>query len=227
MMDYAAALAQHNDRGWFHENHRQYEQARADWLELLDILRFAIAESAPALANDILYMQAKDWVYRVARDMRYCHDCPPYDPAFRAYIAPDRKSWQPVGYFLRIFPGSSCFGTGLWCENTAATNLVRDYLCEHLDEWQQLVEQSGLTVDGDRLKKLPRGYAGGGPADEWIRYKNWELIVPLPDEELTSFQDLDARVRALVLRMEPLRLFLLHAVRSRQTPKQILQDFYR
>ena len=35
---------------------------------------------------------------------------------------------MPIGYFLMIAPGSSCFGTGLWCESTAAVNHVREYI---------------------------------------------------------------------------------------------------
>lgn len=112
MLAYCEALDLHNDRAWFHENHRQYEQACADFLSLLDMLRFSIAECAPRLAPDIKYMEARDWVYRIARDMRYYKNMPPYDPSFRAYISRDRKSWLPIGYCIRIAPGNSRFGTG-------------------------------------------------------------------------------------------------------------------
>ena len=36
MLDYCADLRDHNERAWFHENHRRYEEARADFLRLLD-----------------------------------------------------------------------------------------------------------------------------------------------------------------------------------------------
>ncbi len=226
MLQYCAALELHNDRAWFHENHRAYEQARADFIALLDILRFTVADAAPALAPDIKYMEARDWMYRVARDMRYYHDRPPYDPAFRAYISRDRKSWLPIGYFLRIAPGASRFGTGIWCENTASTNLVRDHIRENAARFGALAKKCPIPLSGDRLKKMPRGYDELDPAADWIKYKNWELIAAIPDGELTTTENLQRTVARLVSEMEPLRLFFLEGATRRRTEKQAMTDFY-
>lgn len=227
MLKYCADLEAHNERPWFHANHKQYETARKDYLELLEAVRFAIAESAPQLAPDILYGQAKDWMYRIARDMRYHHNLPPYNAAFRAYISPDRKSWLPIGYFLRIAPGSSCFGTGLWCESTADINRIRDYIQEHFDEFDSLLRKCPVPLSGEQLKSMPRGYSADNPAAEWLKYKNWEIIYHLPDSVLTTFSDFDKLIRTLTVQMEPMRLFLLKAARSKPSQKQIYQTFYR
>lgn len=227
MLGYCAQLEAHNDRAWFHENHKQYEVARGDFLDLLELSRFAIAESAPALAKDILYGQAKDWMYRIARDMRYHHNQLPYNPAFRAYISPDRRSFLPIGYFLRIAPGSSCFGTGLWCEATAETNRVRDYLQEHWQEFSDLLERCPVPLGGEQLKTMPRGYAADHPAARWVRHKSWDVIFPLPDSQLTTLADFDRLLRTMTAQLEPLRLFLLQTARSKPSQKQIYREFCR
>ena len=227
MLDYCAALEKHNERAWFHEHHRQYEEARADWYTLLNRLRFVIAGAAPALSQDILYMQPRDWTYRIARDMRYYKDRPPYNPSFRAYLSADRKSWLPIGYFLRISAGDSCFGTGIWFEDTASVNIVRDYLMEHYDRWEELVAESGLPISGSTLKKMPRGYPEEHPAAPWLKYKDWSVIQDIPREELTTFDDFEETIRRLTEKMEPLRLFWLEAAQSGRTQKQALGDFYR
>ncbi|MBQ3404903.1 MAG: DUF2461 domain-containing protein [Oscillospiraceae bacterium] len=227
MLEYSGALAANNERAWFHENHKQYEQARGDFISLLDRLRFAIAGEAPAIAYDIMYMQAKDWMYRIARDMRYSRNRPPYDPAFRAYISADRKSWLPIGYFIRVFPGGSVFGTGIWFENTANINRVRDYISEHLGEFEDIVISGGLKVDGERLKRMPKGYSEDDPAAGWLKFKNWFVLENIPDSRLTDFDSFCAYTAALVKRMEPLRLFLLDAARHEPTQKQLLEDFHR
>ena len=36
MLGYCADLRDHNDRTWFHENHRRYEEAKKDFLALLE-----------------------------------------------------------------------------------------------------------------------------------------------------------------------------------------------
>ena len=157
MLQYCGGLQANNDRTWFHEHHKEYEAARKEYLELLEVARFAIAQNAPRLADDILYGPAKDWVYRIARDMRYHHNQPPYNPAFRAYISPDRKSWLPIGYFLRIAPGSSCFGTGLWCESTTDTNRIRDYIQQNFEEFDALLHQCPIPLSGEQLKTMRNG----------------------------------------------------------------------
>ena len=76
----------------------RYEQARKDFLGFIDLFRFAISKEVPDIAESIMYMEPKEWMYRIARDMRFHKNGPPYNPAFRAYIASDRKSWRdPVG----------------------------------------------------------------------------------------------------------------------------------
>ena len=222
MLSYCADLRDHNDRAWFHENHRRYEEARGDFLALLDQLRYVIAAGVPALAEDILYMNARDWAYRIARDLRFYRDRPPYEPSFRAYISADRKSWLPIGYFLCVEPGGTLFGTGLFLEETAAVNRVRDYIAAHQAEWEEIITAGALPLEGDRLKTVPRGYAPDHPAARWLRYKNWMSAFSFPDEALDSFDDFGEEIAALLPRLEPFRQFLLSAARSAESPKPVI-----
>lgn len=211
MLAYTGALRAHNERSWFHENHRWYEEARSDFYALLDRLRYPIAEAAPEIGESILYMEARSWMFRIARDARLYRDRPPYDPSFRAYIAADRMSWRPIGYFLAVAPGETVFGTGMWLERTAEINRVRDHIASHLDVWEELLERGQLTLQGDRLKTMPRGYQADDPAAAWLRYKNWMVEFHFPDESLTDFDAFAEAVQALLPRMEPFRRFLLQA----------------
>lgn len=211
MLSYCADLRGHNDRAWFHATHDRYMEARGDFIRLLDQLRYVIAEASPEIGGDILYMNAKDWMYRIARDMRYYRDRPPYEPSFRAYIAADRKSWLPIGYFLCVEPGGTVFGTGMFLDETAAVNRVRDYIIDRQAEWEDILAAGGLTLRGARLKTVPRGYPADHPAAEWLRYKNWLAEFPFPDKALGSFDDFAAEIAALLPRLEPFRKFLLAA----------------
>lgn len=73
---------------------------------------------------------------------------------------------------------------------------------------------------------MPRGYSESDPAAEWLRFKNWDVFYSIPDSELSSTADFDRLIRSLVLKMEPLRLFLLEAATLRRTEKQAMEDFY-
>lgn len=213
MLRYCAALSVNNDRTWFHENHKWYDQARGDYIELLESVRFVIADAAPVLAPDILVGSVKDWMYRVARDMRFYKDQPPYIPAFRAYISADKKSWRPIGYYLRIEPGASCFGTGLWCGSTADSYAAREVISARAEEFGRALEYSGMELEGDRLKNIPRGFSQDDPAGEWLKFKNWSLVTAIPDDRLSADDSFEKLIHGLVERMEPMRQFLLEASR--------------
>ena len=211
IMNYCGKLQVNNNRTWFHENHDEYEQARKDFLGFIDKLRFVINEEAPDIGKSIMYMEPREWMYRVARDMRFHKNGPPYNPAFRAYIAADKKSWLPIGYFLRVCPGSCCFGTGLWCDTTAKMNNIRHYISRHFDEFQSIINTSGISVNGDRLKSIPRGFSADDPAAEYIKLKNWELIYVIPDEDFDTFENTLDLLTFYIRKIEPMRRFLLKA----------------
>ena len=90
IMNYCGKLQLNNNRTWFHENHDEYDLARKDFLGFIDRLRFVINDEAPDIGKSIMCMEPREWMYRVARDMRFHKNGPPYNPSFRAYISPDR-----------------------------------------------------------------------------------------------------------------------------------------
>jgi uncharacterized protein (TIGR02453 family) len=219
ILSYCGQLTLNNNRTWFHENHGIYEVARKEFLAFLDMFRYKLSEEAPDIGKSIMYMEPREWMYRIARDMRFYKDCPPYNPAFRAYISADKKSWLPIGYFLRIHPGSSCFGTGLWCESTAKMNSIRSYISSHYDEFTDALNKGGISLGGERLKGMPRGFSADDPAAEYIKHKHWEMIIHIPDEDIMDFENFSQLLIYYVRRMEPMRRFLLEAAKSTEVKR--------
>ena len=213
---YSARLQLNNNRTWFHENHGDYEKARKDFLGFLDMFRFTLSKEVPDIAESIMYMESKEWMYRIARDMRFHKNGPPYNPAFRAYIASDKKSWLPIGYFLRLYPGDSCFGTGLWCETTQKMNDIRSYISENFIEFVNIINETGIVVSGDKLKTIPRGFSNDDPAAEYIKMKNWTIMYFIPDDDIGTFEEFSEYLMHYVRKIEPMRQFLLKAAKHSQ-----------
>lgn len=219
IMTYCGKLQANNDRTWFHNNHEEYEKARKAFLAFLDNFRFCLSKEAPDIGKSIMYMEPREWMYRVAKDMRFHKNGPPYNPAFRAYIAADRKSWLPIGYFLRVCPGSCCFGTGLWCDTTAKMNNIRKYIALHYDEFCDALKEGNIYVGGEKLKTMPRGFSADDPAAEYIKHKSWVMILDIPDEDVGSFDEFTEILMSYVKRMEPMRKFLLKAAQYVDNPR--------
>lgn len=219
ILTYCGKLEANNNRTWFHNNHDEYDEAKKQFLGFLDMFRFKLSEVAPDIGKSIMYMEPREWMYRVARDMRFHKGGLPYNPSFRAYVAADRKSWYPIGYYMRVFPGSTCFGTGLWCDTTAKMNSIRQYISLHYDEFKKTLEESGMTLDGDKLKTMPRGFSSDDPAAEYIKYKSWVLMTFIPDECIGDFDEFSDLLIYYVKKMEPMRLFLLKAAQYVDNPR--------
>ncbi len=209
MLRYCVLLEANNDRAWFHENHGFYEEAREDFTDLVDQLKYRVADlTTPDLAERLIYVRAKELLYRIPRDMRVHRNQPPYNPTWRAYLAGDRHALTPVGYFLKIAPGdASQFGTGAWCPDMGWTRYFREYISDHADAFVQALEAGGLPLEGERLKRLPREFDPDDPAAEYVKNKEWLVSVHFRDEELTDFDSFEAAVAEAVTRMEPLRCF--------------------
>ncbi|MGN1003022.1 MAG: DUF2461 domain-containing protein [Oscillospiraceae bacterium] len=216
MLRYCADLEKNNERPWFHAHHDEYEAAKADFTELVDRLKFCVAERAgDELGERILFSDPKSMLYRIPRDARVHKNQPPYNPSFRARIAADRKVLLPLGYYIRIAPGSSLFGTGAWCPEPELLPRARNYIAGHWEEFQAILLENGLELTGDKLKRVPAGFDPEHPAAEYLKHKEWDVICPLRDEELTDFDRFVDRIGGEVERMEPFRVFMTRALREK------------
>ncbi|MBR1659848.1 MAG: DUF2461 domain-containing protein [Oscillospiraceae bacterium] len=208
MLRYCALLEQNNNRGWFHENHKLYEDAKRDFTDLTNILKYRVAELvSPELSERLLYANAKDMLYRIPRDMRVWRNAPPYNPTWRAYIAGDRHAMWPVGYFYMVAPGKTHFGTGAWCPDSQWLRRVRSAISGNFERFAMALADAGYPLSGDSLKRVPAGFDPGDPAGEYLKYKEWFVSEQFQDGELTDFDAFADRCCEAVRRMEPLRRF--------------------
>ena len=209
MLRYCSLLEANNDRSWFHENHALYEAAKEDFTDLVEQLKYRVAGlTDPELAERLIFVRAKDLLYRIPRDMRVNKHKPPYNPTWRAYLSGDRHALTPVGYYLIVAPGDrSAFGTGAWCPDQGWTRHIRRFLSDHFDRFADALADCGLPLEGEALKRLPRDFDPDDPAGEYLKYKEWLVSLHFRDGELTDFDAFEDAVAAGVERMEPLRRF--------------------
>jgi len=218
MLSYCRALEMNNNRTWFHENHKQYEQAKEDFTELVERVKFAVAERVDLATQErIIFADPKLMMYRIPRDARVYKNKPPYNPTWRAYISPDKKQLLPLGYVLMVAPdGRSHFGTGAWCPDGDYLRRVRDYVAENYAELEELLEESGLELKGEKLKRVPREYEAEHPAGEYLKHKSWLLLENVPESAMESFDTYMSHVCALMDKMEPLRRYFQRALEDRK-----------
>ncbi len=223
IFNYLSALSENNNREWYHLHKAEYKIAAEQFEMLLQKLIDGIAVTD----NRILGQAPKDLTFKLVRDTRFSHDKSPYNPAFRAHIAPMGKLPIPVGYYLMIKPGNQSFlGGGLFTDMFKdATAMVRDHLVKNSDAWDTILQapdfKKYFTVRGNSLKNVPAGYDKNHPQAEYLKQKSWYLEYPVDD---ASFMDMEAFLPQMIkiyTAMKSFNDFLNNALTDFKMPERL------
>ena len=101
-LDFLEELRFNNNKTWFDENRKRYDQARAYVEELVTDV---IAHFAPV--EDLGKTSAKDCIFRINRDVRFSKDKTPYKLIMGALIGKGGRKTAERSYYLNIEPGNS------------------------------------------------------------------------------------------------------------------------
>lgn len=220
ILRYLTDLKANNDRKWYYAHKAEYQQANAQFEELIQALILRIGE----FDGSVLGHAPKDLTFKLVRDTRFSHDKSPYNPAFRAHIAPMGKLPIPVGYYLMLKPdGGSFLGGGLFADMfKEATQMIRDHISAHGGQWEEIIAapafQEHFTVNGSALKKVPAGYREDHPQAQYLKYKSWYLEYPLQDQELTDSEAFLSKATDIFCLMKPFNDYLNTALAGFKMP---------
>lgn len=222
ILNYLSQLSRNNNREWFHAHKAEYQEASAEFQELLQALIQGIGQKD----SSILHNSPKDLTFKLMRDTRFSHDKSPYNPAFRAHISSMGKAPIPVGYYLMLKPDNQSFlGGGLFADMfKEATAMVRDYIVKYPEKWEQVIQdpdfKKNFKVQGTALKNIPAGYDKEHPLGEYLKNKCWYLEYPVEDsliQEPDSFLELAEKV---FLQMKPFNDLLNQALAEFKMPER-------
>jgi len=197
-LTFLRALRKNNRRDWFEANRATYERELKEPLKaLVEELDVRFAALAPEFVGD-----PRTSLFRIHRDIRFSADKLPYKSHAALWIfhrAPGRGVGQTVdggaGFYFHVEPGASLVAGGLWMPPRPKLNLVRDAIADDPASWESVVlarpfvrRFGGLTEDdpGVLLKRLPRGFAPGHPAERWLRFNSFTVSRALSDAEVLS-----------------------------------------
>ena len=222
IFDYLTALNENNNRDWYHLHKTEYKEANAQFEALLQQLILEIGK----IDDQILHNVPKDLTFKLVRDTRFSHDKSPYNPAFRAHIAAMGKLPVPVGYYLMIKPGNQSFlGGGFFADMfKEATTMVRDYIVENPDEWNEIIHgaefEKYFTVQGTSLKNVPAGYDKEHPQAEYLKYKSWYLEYHVEDQSLLDIETFFPQMVKVYEAMKPFNDYLNRALTGFEMPRR-------
>jgi uncharacterized protein (TIGR02453 family) len=174
-LSFLRALKRNNRREWFVPRKEEYEQhVRAPMIELIDRLAADMRAFAPELAAD-----PKVSLFRVYRDTRFSSDKRPYKTHVAARF-PMRSfpRGEGAGLYMEIAPGWVWMGGGMYMPTSADLHDIRAQIAASHPRLDRLVTTPAFKkavgeLTGDRLTRVPLGYAKDHPAAHYLQFKQF------------------------------------------------------
>lgn len=220
-LSFLRALKRHNDRAWFHANRDRYEaDVRGPMISVVERLAADFPKFAPELCAD-----PKVSLFRPWRDTRFSEDKKPLKTHVAA-VFPHRVlgRMNGAGLYFEVAPAWVWIGGGIYAPDTSQLQLLREHIAARHHELDRIVRSAGFKrlggLQGDRLTRVPRGFAKDHPAADYLQFKQFLGF----REETASFATRPDFYRQLVQtfrQLTPLVRFLnepIVASRSNTTP---------
>lgn len=183
--EFLSQLNVNNNRDWFNENKKRYQQEHDYVIEFVDELLGKMRE-VDQLSNE----SGKKSLMRIYRDVRFSKDKRPYDPRFAGSFSRIKPALRG-GYFFRFKPGETVVGGGFYGPNSDDLKLIREHIAQDDEPLREVLENESFksvfgALMGEQLKTAPKGFDKEHPAIDLLRYKSMYVFRSFSDEEAQS-----------------------------------------
>jgi uncharacterized protein (TIGR02453 family) len=206
-------LEKNNDRDWFHANKPVYDQVRKEFEAFIDSLIPAIAR----FDATVKFIEGKDCIFRIFRDVRFNKDKSPYKTNFGAFISKGGRKSHGPGYYFHLQPGECFLSGGVWMPEPEVMKKIRQEIYYNYDEFTHILGErafrkyfSGID-DWDRQKLPPREYPKDFAGIELLKNRSFTISHPL-EEKMLGKKDLADFVVKVYRVMLPYNEFLRRAI---------------
>jgi uncharacterized protein (TIGR02453 family) len=212
---YLANLAANNDRAWFEANRAEYQALRDDFHAFVGEVIGDVAR----WDDTVRWVDPKDCVYRIYRDVRFSNDKTPYKTTFSAVISErGRHAGHGPSYYFQVDPhGVLMAGGGVWMPDKERLALIREHVAEHPERLRKVLRARAFSStfprgmwDEHKLKRPPSGYAADHPQVEILKLKSF--LVERERDVGRPADDVRAWITETFRAMHPFILWLRDAV---------------
>ncbi|MEQ9570375.1 MAG: TIGR02453 family protein [Longimicrobiales bacterium] len=186
---FLADLAENNSRDWFRARKGRYER---DLVEPAQRFILAIGERlqrlSPSLRADPRRVGGS--MFRMHRDLRFAKDKTPYKThagiQFRHAAGKDAHA---PGLYVHVEPDNCFVGIGVWRPASAPLRAIRTALTEAPERWRIAVASlgsGGLSLAGDSLIRMPRGFDAEHPLAADLKRKDFIAVAELARDRVVS-----------------------------------------
>ncbi len=205
-------LSENNNREWFQNNKKCYDESREKVLFLTEVLINEIRK----FDSDIPLLEPKDCLFRIFRDVRFSNDKRPYKTNFGSFIAKGGRKSIYSGYYFHIEPGGSFVGGGIYMPAAEPLKAIREYIAENGEEFLSIITDKKFKtifpeMMDDKLKTAPKGYSPDHEFIDLLRYKSFAFSSRLSKSQILADNYIEILVNSFKT-LHPVNKFLNEAL---------------
>ena len=185
MIPFFKKLKRNNNREWFAAHKDEFEEnVKFPMQCFIASLAPLFGEFAPEVDID-----PKRSIFRIYRDTRFSKDKTPYKTHAAAHfvLRGMPKGLVGSGYYFHIEPGEVFLGAGIYIPDGVQIKKIRAAIAARSEEFLSIVKDKKFVkrfgaLDGNRLQRVPTGYAPDHPMAEYLKLKQFFVGVTLTDD---------------------------------------------
>lgn len=173
-LSFLRALKKNNDRAWFHERRAEYEQhVRGPMVAIVERLSHDFLTFAPELTADPKLSLFRPW-----RDTRFSEDKAPLKTNIAA-VFPNRAlgRMNGAGLYFEVATTWVWIGGGIYAPDSPQLHAIREHIAANQPRFERIITAPAFRklggLRGDRLTRVPRGWAKDHPAAEYLMHKQY------------------------------------------------------
>lgn len=190
-LKFITQLKKNNNKPWFDAHRAQYEAARIDFTNFIQLVIDDLQKSDTTITG----LTGKECMFRINRDIRFSNDKTPYKAHFGASIKRGGKKSAFAGYYFHLEPGGLSFiGGGMWMPEAPTLKTVRQEIDYNWEEFKSIISANEFkSIFNDiykgsdqSLSTVPKGYEKENPAIDYLKLKSFIAETKVEDKELTK-----------------------------------------
>jgi uncharacterized protein (TIGR02453 family) len=189
MIPFFKKLKRNNNREWFAAHKDEFEEnVKFPMQCFIASLAPLFGEFAPEVDID-----PKRSLFRIYRDTRFSKDKTPYKTHAAAHfvLRGMPKGLVGSGYYFHIEPGEVFLGAGIYIPDGVQIKKIRAAIAARPEEFLSILRDKKFvkrfgTLDGNRLQRVPTGYAPDHQMAEYLKLKQFFVGVTLTDDVIVK-----------------------------------------
>lgn len=187
-LKFLRGLARNNNREWFEARRSVFEnELKAPMLALIAEINGELADFAPEHIRP-----PHKTMFRIYRDTRFATDKSPYKKHVSAWFArTGLPAKSGAGFYFHLSGKELIVAAGCYMPEAEQLLAIRNRLAAHPAEYRKIVSNAKLKrlmgeFDGERMARVPKGFAKDHPAADLIACRKWGVSATLPAETALS-----------------------------------------